>query len=80
MRAETEAALIETGYCWVLQYYQSLELDEEAEAVGMPPPKDHWHVTIYVSYEDIAEGWGSTSDAAAFEAMGDLEKNHTWEI
>ena len=64
--------LIETGYTWHLRYYQTLCTEDEFDFT----PKQHWGVDIIVSYEESALGWGDTPDAAARDALANLETEY----
>jgi len=73
MDTEVMNELIATGYCWNLQYYQSLENGAEEDACGFAPPRAHFCVTIVTSDDDQVEGWGDSFDDAARDALVGLQ-------
>ena len=71
MDATLMQQLVDTRYCWTLTYYQSLAPDSETDLA----PRDHFAVTVITSYEDQVDGWGSTADAAARDALHQLTRH-----
>lgn len=67
---EAMSALIATGYTWHYSYFQSLQGDPEFETA---PKVAHHQVTIILSYDDDAEGWGDSFAEAASAALRQLQ-------